>query len=72
MTDDRTVGVERTEKICVRSGFGYVSWDQDRVKVGFIRHGLDKVCNVFGFVQGKMLSCSLTINQPAIFRTIAP
>ena len=52
------VGVERTEKICVGSGIGYISCDQDRVRVGFIRRGLEKVLNAFSFVQGKMLSCS--------------
>ena len=34
--------VERTEKICVGSGIGYVSCDQDRVRVGFIRRGWKK------------------------------
>ena len=42
--------VERTEKICVSSVIGYVSWDQDRVRVGFTRCWLDKDLNIFGFV----------------------
>ena len=37
---------------------GYVSCDQDRVRVGFIQRGLEKILNVFSFVQGKMLCCS--------------
>ena len=37
---------------------GYVSCDQYRVRVGFIRRGLEKVPTVFSFVQGKMLSWS--------------
>ena len=52
------LGVERAEKICVGSGIGYISCDQDRVRVGFIRRGLEKVLNVVSFVQGKMPSCS--------------
>ena len=44
------LGVERREKVCVGSGIGYVSWDQDQVWVGFIQCGLDKVLNIFSFV----------------------
>ena len=50
--------MERTEKICVGSDIGYVSCDQDRVRIGFIGRGLEKILNAFSFVEGKMLSCS--------------
>ena len=36
------LGMEQTDKICVGSGIGYVSYDQDRVPVEFIRRGLEK------------------------------
>ena len=41
------LGVEQTEKICVKSGIGYISWDQDRV--GFTRCWMDRVLNIFSF-----------------------
>ena len=63
------LGLERTEKICVGLGNGYVSCDQDRVQVGFIRRGLEKVLNAFSFVQRKMLSranCSIIQQYSAL------
>ena len=41
------LGVERTAKTCVGSGIGYSNWNQDRVRVGFTRCGLDKFSSIF-------------------------
>ena len=49
------VGVERTEKVCVGSGIGYVSCDQDRIYPTLV--GKSPQCFQL-FFQGKMLSFS--------------
>ena len=45
------LGVERTEKICVGSGIGYIGQNQDQARVGcMIRCGLDILLNIFSFI----------------------
>ena len=59
-------GVERTEKICVGSGIvGYISQDQDRLRVRFTRCGLEKLFNIFSFVKRNMTCCSQLIDRAA-------
>ena len=57
------LGMERTEKICVESDFGYINGDQDRVRVRFTWCGLDKVLNIFSVLEGNLLSCSQSIDR---------
>ena len=57
------IGMKRTEKICVGSGIWYVSWDQDRVRAGFPRCGLDKPLYICSFVKGNVPSCCQSFNR---------
>ena len=62
------LGVERAEKICVGSGIGYVSWNQDRVWVGFTQCRLTKLFNILQLLWWNMRIGSQAIDQAAIFR----
>ena len=66
------IEVERAEKIPVGSGIGYVSWNQDRVRVGFTRCGLAKSPQYSQACVREYGIGSQAIDQAAIFRIFSP